>query len=101
MTKYSQGANFERKVKKELEALGWFVVRSAGSKGKADLVAFSGYEYLLIQCKKHGAISKDEKKHLVEISEKTNTIPILAREGGYFELQSENTMRVYEPKDLT
>ena len=40
MSQYRKGANFERKVKKLLEAKGMFVVRSAGSKGPCDLVAF-------------------------------------------------------------
>jgi Holliday junction resolvase len=46
-----QGADFERAVKKHLERNGYFVVRSAGSKGPVDLVALKAREILLIQAK--------------------------------------------------
>jgi hypothetical protein len=36
---YANGANAERRIKRELEARGAFVVRAAGSHGCADLVA--------------------------------------------------------------
>ena len=52
MTNYSKGASFERRVKKELERLGYYVIRSAGSHGYADLVAFQAHRRpMLIQCK--------------------------------------------------
>jgi len=37
--RYRKGARYERRAKAELEEDGWVVVRSAGSKGGADLVA--------------------------------------------------------------
>jgi len=37
--RYAKGARYERRAKAELEEDGWVVVRSAGSKGGADLVA--------------------------------------------------------------
>src|SRR5436309_12747800 len=51
-----RGADFERRVKRRLERDGWFVVRSAGSRGPLDLVALrrdghGGCEVRLIQCK--------------------------------------------------
>ncbi len=49
--KYRKGAAFERKVKHWLEANGWWVCRSAGSKGVADLVAIRDGKVLLVQCK--------------------------------------------------
>lgn len=52
MTNYSKGAAFERRVKKQLERLGYYVIRSAGSHGYADLAAFQAHRRpLLIQCK--------------------------------------------------
>lgn len=61
MTQYRRGADFERKTKKEWEANGWFVVRSAGSKGPVDLVAIQRgvgeSDVVLIQCKISGRIS--------------------------------------------
>jgi Holliday junction resolvase len=53
MSNYSRAATHERRVKRQLEAAGYFVVRSAGSKGIADLVALprGGGRPLIIQCK--------------------------------------------------
>lgn len=56
---YISGRNFEYKVRDYLISKGYLVVRSAGSKGVADLVAFKKvypgiyYRPILIQCK-HG-----------------------------------------------
>ena len=66
--RYVKGANFERQVKKDLEAAGYFVVRSAGSKGKIDLVAMRTNDVRLIQCKTNGVISKTDRRHLREMS---------------------------------
>jgi len=61
VTRYQQGANFERRVKKFFENLGFFVVRSAGSKSPADLVCVKHGEVALVQCKYGcGYISKKE-----------------------------------------
>ena len=51
MAKYAKGASLEREVARRLEALGWRVVRSAGSRGPADLVAWKDGHAMLIQCK--------------------------------------------------
>jgi len=50
VTKYSRGANFERRVIKELSQEGWFCFRSAGSHKPADVIAFKGGEVMLVQC---------------------------------------------------
>ena len=68
MKRYVKGANFERQVKKDLEAVGYFVIRSAGSKGKIDLVAFKSNDVRLIQCKTNGVISKAGRQHLKDMS---------------------------------
>ena len=53
MTRYSNGANFERQIKKAFEDSGWWVQRSAGSHGEADLVALAANcRPVLVQCKK-------------------------------------------------
>lgn len=39
MSNYAKGARREREYQARLEAQGWYVVRSAGSKGEADLIA--------------------------------------------------------------
>lgn len=55
MSNYTKGARLERCVRKELEAQGYIVIRSAGSKGVVDLVAFDARLIRLIQVKAHGA----------------------------------------------
>ena len=49
---YNRGVRFERKVKAEYEALGYTVLRTAGSHGKFDLIALhSMHSPKAIQCK--------------------------------------------------
>ena len=56
---YLYSANVERKVKAQLEEEGWYAVRAAGSKGKADVIAirpdgdeiYGNYEVRFIQIK--------------------------------------------------
>ena len=50
MSAYSRGAQFERRTRKFLEAQGWTVFRSAGSKSPADLICLRMGEVLLVQC---------------------------------------------------
>lgn len=54
MTNYTRGRSFEYKVRNYFKDLGWVVVRSAGSKTKADLVAMKSGITLLVQCKRTG-----------------------------------------------
>lgn len=50
-TKYNRGVALERFIKRALEANGYYVMRSAGSKGIADLIAINHLELLFIQAK--------------------------------------------------
>jgi Holliday junction resolvase len=51
LSQYRKGADHERAEKQRLEADGWYVIRSAGSKGPVDLVAYKpGQPALFIQC---------------------------------------------------
>lgn len=52
MTRVNSGVMFEYKVRDYFEARGYTVIRSAGSKGPIDLIAFNSSECQLIQCKK-------------------------------------------------
>ena len=54
-------------MKKRLEELGWYCIRSAGSKGKIDLVALKDGEVKLIQCKYKCLISHKEKEEIKEL----------------------------------
>ncbi len=51
-TNYQRGVIIERRAQAELEALGYLVIRAAGSKGPADLVAIGETGTRLIQCKR-------------------------------------------------
>ena len=65
MTNYARGANFERDVKRDLEGKGYLVIRSAGSHGAVDLVAFGPkYPVWFIQAKIHGTMSPAERREL-------------------------------------
>lgn len=79
-TKYARGRSFEYRVKNYYEKHGWFVIRSAGSKGIADLVAISpgGSEIHFVQCKLHGSISPDERQKLFATASNYGAYPILA-----------------------
>ena len=61
MSRYDGGADLERAAKKLLEDNGYYVVRSAGSKGAADLAALKPGEVLLVQCKTDGYLDPAER----------------------------------------
>jgi len=73
MTHYARGAAFERRVRKELEEDGWFVVRSAGSKGVVDLVALrekgNVLRVRLVSCKLNGYVPPAEREQLRKLKE--------------------------------
>ena len=76
---YENGRALEYRVKHQLEADGWFVIRSAGSHSIADLVAFKmGKPTLFIQCKTNGRVPQEEKDELVKVSKSVGAIPVLA-----------------------
>jgi len=59
LSNYRKGARLERMARKYLESLGYYVIRSAGSKGACDLCAIGPNDVLLIQVKSAGQASKD------------------------------------------
>lgn len=61
---YLRGRRFEWEVKKELEADGWMVFRTAGSHGKYDLIAVRDSLIRFIQCKSVDS-DKSIKKYVV------------------------------------
>lgn len=80
----SKGADFERLCRKELEACGWTVARSAGSHGPADLWAIRkegrySRRILFIQVKS-GAQScgPQEWNELVDMAHRVGAVPVLA-----------------------
>jgi Holliday junction resolvase len=79
--RYVRGRSFEYYVKKAYEEKGFLVVRSAGSRGRIDLVAISkeGKVYM-IQCKIGSlkSVSKSEILSLLNLANEYNSIPVLA-----------------------
>lgn len=67
--RYRNGRAFEYRVRDHFIGQGYYVVRAAGSKGKADLVALrAGQPPTLIQCK-GGAITKTERDEAAQLHE--------------------------------
>lgn len=79
MSKYRQGRDFEYVVRDHFLELGWVVVRSAGSKTKADLVAMRGGLTLLIQCKRRTWPGPLERLEFAKICELAGHPGVLAR----------------------
>lgn len=81
MSVYVKGANFEREVIKYLEKKGMYCIRSAGSKGKVDVIAFKNHYsdtlVYMIQCKYGNAsMSKKDKIELIELAHRFGFIPV-------------------------
>ena len=70
---YQRGRAKEYRVKKKLEDAGLYVVRTAGSHGVCDLVAFGANKLVIpIQVKpKGGYISPMEKRKIMQFEAKT------------------------------
>ena len=87
MKRYAKGRTFEYKVRDRLREEGWFVVRAAGSKGIADLVAIKQSEKVphtpqvaLVQVSARKKPFKDVKK-LLDLCNELNVTPCLAIKG--------------------
>jgi Holliday junction resolvase len=83
MTQYEVGRKFEWKVRNDLAANGYDVIRAAGSKGatKIDLIALKPEQILFIQAKRTGALPPDEWDRLVEVAAWIGAVPLLAANG--------------------
>ena len=83
MTNYQRGYRFEVRVRKHLEAQGWRVFRSAGSRGPADLLALRLGEVMLIQCKaNNGYLTPAERQKLVALANELGVIPVIVGKRG-------------------
>ena len=71
-THYRKGYVFELKIKHSLESKGFYVVKSAGSHGLFDLIAFDKSISLGLQLKNNCKVSKKEKDELYGIDVPTN-----------------------------
>jgi hypothetical protein len=88
MTKYEQGRALEHRVRALLVEAGFLVVRSAGSKSVADLVALPrsgrGPQWApgapwLVQCKRGGVLGPAEWNDLVREALSVSAVPVMAR----------------------
>lgn len=79
MTKYSAGADFERRVGAGFALDGYFVVRSAGSRGVCDLVAIKLGQVLLVQVKRTNPVLPPTARFdLVLAAERIGAVPLVA-----------------------
>jgi Holliday junction resolvase len=75
-----RGDYFERQTRDALAGCGWYVVRSAGSLGVADLVALRvGRRPLLVSCKLSGRIDPGERADLIAAAVMAGARPMLAQ----------------------
>jgi len=79
---YVKGRSFEYKVRNYLLDRGYWVIRAAGSKGCADLVALAPAHYthriLMISCKTAGIFPSEEKLDLYKEAKRVDALPLLA-----------------------
>ena len=76
---YRRGYNFELRVKRSLEKRGYFVVRSSGSHGPADLLAVSkDGKVIAVQCKLDGYLPPKEFRKLLVLAARYPVTPYLA-----------------------
>lgn len=95
---YVKGRAFEYAVRKQFRSAGHFVVRSAGSKGVADLVVLrqngklGASEVALVQCKAGTGISTAESAELAEVAKRTvsHAVAVIKEQGRavYYPLHS-------------
>jgi Holliday junction resolvase len=83
MSQYGRGRDFEWKIRGDLTANGYEVMRAAGSKGstKVDLVALKPGQLLFIQAKRAGTLGPAEWDRVVEVASWVGAVPILAANG--------------------
>ena len=82
MTNYANGARAERLAMSDLRRTGWECVRSAGSHGAVDVVAWNDAGARLIQVKKDTYVSAAEREDLQAMTAPANaTVEIWRRAG--------------------
>lgn len=79
MTQYERGTKLERDLQHRWEYHGYYVMRSAGSHGLADLIHVGKGYVWLIQCKLHDKLrDKEREEELMKIERPYNVIPCTA-----------------------
>src|SRR5262245_57930602 len=67
MANYRKGRRLEHRARKLLEDAGFSVVRAAGSKGPADLVAFDAIGFRLISVKSAGRYASAIEREVLQL----------------------------------
>jgi Holliday junction resolvase len=78
VSNYRAGADLERAARKQLETDGYDVIRSAGSKGRADLAAFKPGQIVFVQCKVDGTVGRAERAEFVGLCARAGAVPLVA-----------------------
>ena len=78
MRNYVFGRALEYQIMAELEAYGYFCVRSSGSKGPVDVVGFREDGTVFVQCKRQRYVAPGEWNTLYFLACRLNAIPLLA-----------------------
>jgi Holliday junction resolvase len=75
-----QGRDNEHQAMKQLAAAGYeLVMRSAGSKGVADVIALKPGQVLLVQAKRNGNMTVAEWNGLYSLAVRLGCVPLAAR----------------------
>lgn len=75
---YKRGRTFEYRVMAHFEELGYYVMRSAGSHGAADIVALRNPHKILIQCKIGRWADVKEWNLFLDVCERAGAAPFFA-----------------------
>ncbi len=94
---YVNGANLERKIKKYLEESNFWVIRSAGSHGCADLVALKDDIAIFIQIKKYLVGDAEKNRILLGMA---NEINFKAKKTHFLVLTDKNYKNVLSELEL-
>lgn len=81
MSTASRGRYYESRVRDDLRAHGWYVIRSAASKGNVDLIALgAGEATLLVQVKGGvwGRLDPEPWNNLFDLAAGCGAVPVLA-----------------------
>ena len=76
--KYRIGRAFEYRCKKHFEKQGYWVMRSSGSHGQADLLAIGRGEILLIQCTTNEKMKSEKEIKALKDLAKSMALPCFA-----------------------
>lgn len=79
MNTAAKGARVENRVRDVLGEHGYDVIRSAASKGGADLVAFTDLHLVFVQVKAtQGTISPAERRELLRLARRARALAVVA-----------------------